>query len=51
MYVIIHKIQNQKYHTVVSISKSNIEIVESDNFDTSNIQINDHSLSWLDAAI
>jgi len=37
----------KKYHTVRTIPKSNIKIVERSKLDTPNTQIHDHSLSWL----
>ena len=39
--------ENKKYHTVGTIPKSNIKIVERGNIDTSNTKIYDQSLSWL----
>ena len=41
------KMENKKYHTVGTIPKSNIKIVERGNIDTSNTKIYDQSLSWL----
>jgi hypothetical protein len=38
---------NKKHHTVRTIQKSNIKIVERKKIDTPNIQINDRSLSPL----
>jgi hypothetical protein len=39
--------KNSKYHTVGTIPKSNIKIVERGKFDTPNTQLHAHSLSWL----
>ena len=39
--------KNNKYHTVETVLKPNIKIVERDKLDTSNTQIHDRSLSWL----
>jgi len=36
------------YHTVGTIPKSNIKVVERGNLDTPNIQTHDRSFSWLD---
>jgi len=36
-----------KYHTVRTISKSNITIVERGKIDTPNTHVHDRSLSWL----
>ena len=38
--------KNKKYHTVETVSKSKIKIVETDQIDTPYTQIHDHSLSW-----
>jgi cell division protein FtsL len=40
--------QQKTYHTVGTIPKSNIEIVEKGKIDTSKTQIHDCSLSWLE---
>jgi len=45
MYCIIKG--KKKYHTVGTIPRSNIKIIESGNIDTSITLINDHPLSWL----
>ena len=39
--------KNQKYHTVGTIPKSNIKIVERGKIDTANTLTQDHLLSWL----
>jgi hypothetical protein len=41
-------IKNQKYHTVGTIPKSNIKIVERSKIDISNTQIHGRSFSWLE---
>ena len=42
-----YNLRKTKYVTIGTIPKSNIEIVERGNIDTTNIQIHYHSLSWL----
>ena len=42
----LNKVKNKKYHTVRTIPKSNIKIVERSKIDTTNTQIHDLSLSW-----
>jgi len=39
--------KNKKNHTVGTIQKSNIKIVERGKIDTLNTQIHDRSVSWL----
>ena len=41
-----NKMKNEKYHTVGTIPKSNIKILERGKIDTPNTQIQDRSLSW-----
>jgi len=43
----LNKMKNKKYHTVRTIPKSNIKILERGNIDAGNTQIHDRSLSWL----
>jgi len=38
--------KNKKYHTVETVSKSKIKIVERGQIDTPYTQIHDRSLSW-----
>ena len=38
--------KNKKYHTVRTLLKSNVKIVERGKIDTPNTQIHDSSLSW-----
>ena len=40
--------KNKKYHTVGTIHKSDIKIVERGKMDTPNTEMHDRSLSWLD---
>ena len=40
--------KNGKYHTVTTVSESNIKILERDKIDTPNTQIHDRSQSCLD---
>ena len=40
--------KNKKYHTVGTVPKPNRKIEESSKIDTSNTQIHDRSLYWLD---
>jgi hypothetical protein len=39
--------KNKKYHTVRTLPKSKVKIVERGKMDTPNTQIHDGSLSWL----
>ena len=45
--ILMNKMKNKKYHTVETIPKLNIKIVERGKIDTPNTQIHDPSLSWL----
>jgi hypothetical protein len=45
------KIEEQKYHTVRTVQRSNRKIVERDKIDTHNRQIHDNLLSWLCTSI
>jgi hypothetical protein len=38
--------ENKKYHTVGTVSKSNAKIIERGKIDTPNIQIQERSLAW-----
>jgi len=40
--------KNKKYHTVGTIPKSDIKIIESGKIDAPNAQMHDRLLSWLD---
>jgi hypothetical protein len=44
---VINKMKNEEYHTVGTIPKSNIEIIERGKIDTHDKQIHDSSHSWL----
>ena len=44
-----NKMKNNKYHTVGTIPKWNIEIVERGKFDTYNLEIHDHSIGLIQA--
>jgi len=41
-----NKVKSKQHHTVGTIPRSNIKIIERGEVDTTNIQIHDHSLSW-----
>jgi hypothetical protein len=41
----MNKMKNKKYHTVGTISKSNIKIVETGKIDAPDIQLHERSLS------
>jgi hypothetical protein len=45
--ILMTKMKNKKYHTVETIPKLNIKIVERGKIDTPSTQIHDPSLSWL----
>ena len=44
-----NKLKNNKYHTVGTVPKYERKIVERGKIDTSNTQMHDCSLSWLDS--
>ena len=46
-----NNMKHKKYHTVGTIPKLNIKIVENDKIDTSNTQIHDCSLPWIGTLI
>jgi hypothetical protein len=51
MWIIVRcniELKTKKYHTVGTIPKSDIKIVERGKMDTPNTEIHDRSLSWLD---
>jgi len=48
VFVIDNKMKDKKYHTYVTVPKSNRKIVERGKLDTPDTKIHDHSLSWLD---
>jgi hypothetical protein len=41
------KLKKKKKHTLKSVLKYNLKIVERDKIDTPNTHVHDHSLSWL----
>jgi hypothetical protein len=43
----VNKMKNRKYHTVRTVPKSNIKIVEIGKFVTPNTQMHDSLLTWL----
>ena len=49
VFVFCHsdEMKSKKYHTVETITRSNIKVVERDKIDTHNTHIHAHSLSWL----
>jgi len=42
-----NNVKNKEYHTVGTIPKSNIKVVERSKIGTPNIQIYDHPFSWI----